>query len=206
MLYPLWRFSFTAFFQGDLWYEDVVQRFTFDLYPHTQLAGLTLFMPDPRNTIFLLWQVSNVPAWLFDLVGLTEPKLWWAVLLEWSYHVPYNVRHLSLPELSGILGTVVQLVYHSSLQTACTCSWTWRGYAVILLLELARNFTVHLPTTDISKPKHLPGHLALGEGLAAESFTTLGLLNVGSLCITWQTGRVVFLRQREQTGSRRSDT
>lgn len=126
-------------------------------------------------------------------------------MLEWSYHVPYNVRHLSLLELSGIPGTVFQLVYHSSLQMACTCSWTRRGYAVILLLELAINFTVHLLTADISKPTASARSFGPRRRVSCRVLPLWAYSMLATFVLHGKQLRVAFVRQREQTGSRRCD-
>lgn len=41
-----------------------------------------------RQSICILWWIAPRPAWPYDLVGWTEPRLSWAVLATWSLSVP----------------------------------------------------------------------------------------------------------------------
>lgn len=106
--------------------------------------------------------IPGMPFSCYDgfLICLRDHMIWWVWLnpgcdgqLRCSgYIMSHIMSGISLYQGSVAFLGLFQVMCSSSLQMACTCSRTLRGYAVILLLGLARNFTVCLPTIDTSKP------------------------------------------------------
>lgn len=74
---------------------------------HLGMWATSMFILDFKYIASTLWSVVGEPTRLYDLVSLTGPRTWWAVLDSWSFGSPC-LGLLFLPRSNGMSGVVSQ--------------------------------------------------------------------------------------------------